>query len=180
MSIEFKLTGTFVDKVTRVTMSSATNTIDVPSFQEFEKSGFSVAFNEMETAIIKVRDETIKGVVEQYLEENSQLKVDEAIGRLDPEGPEVKIVSKPYQIEAEIGSLKTTSRKVIVAGETEVDTSVDFFAKIGPREKFHSPRLNELLLKLSSSVSYRTAEEFLNRIRNEEDGVKATTIRNQT
>jgi hypothetical protein len=62
---------------------------------------------------------------------------------------------------------------------TVINTAAELFIKTGPREKWRSGRFDELLLKIGADQSCRATAELINRIRNQEDGVIPTTIRNQ-
>ena len=55
---------------------------------------------------------------------------------------------------------------------------MSFFESKNAKERHHSSRMNELMYDFASEISYRNCEKYLNRIRQQEEGVKTTTIRN--
>jgi hypothetical protein len=69
---------TFICKIedieTGSTDISATTSRPIPDLSDFEKSGFTKAFNELETAVIESSKEINKEVTEKYLDENSKKK----------------------------------------------------------------------------------------------------------
>jgi len=64
-------------------------------------------------------------------------------------------------------------------GKIIENTEGTLYPKMQPKESYRSIRYEELQLKLISEVSTRKTAELLNRIRMEEEGAKATTVRNQ-
>jgi hypothetical protein len=49
-----------------------TSSKDIPDFDEFEKAGFSAAFDDLETAVLTARKEAGEAVIAQYLSESSK------------------------------------------------------------------------------------------------------------
>jgi hypothetical protein len=63
-------------------------------------------------------------------------------------------------------------------GETVYNSGTSFFEGTASRERFKSNRMMELILDYSTDTSNRKAAKRLNRIRQEEKGIGATTYRN--
>ena len=70
--------------------------------------------------------------------------------------------------------IKTQEGKIIY------DTGSGYFEPVQPKERYRSSRYNELVLDYSTDTSYRKIEGRINRIRQQEEGSKTTTIRNVT
>ena len=85
----------------------------------------------------------------------------------------------PYKIEAELGSLEIVTH--ILSdwnGRPVYSVANDYFEHKNPMQRFQSPCMEELELQLSGCLSYRPVTEHLNRIRQQSDGIKTTTLRN--
>ena len=84
-----------------------------------------------------------------------------------------------FGIEAELGTLGVKTHRITNdAGKIIYNVNVSFFESKNGKERHHSSRLNELMYEFASEISYRNCEKYLNRIRQQEEGVKTTTIRN--
>jgi len=85
----------------------------------------------------------------------------------------------PYEIEAEIGSIETTTHVLSDRnGRTVYSIANDYFEPKNPKQRFQSACFGELTLRFSGSLSYREETDLLNRIRHEDEGIKTTTLRN--
>ena len=84
-----------------------------------------------------------------------------------------------YGIESEMGTLEVQTHRVInEKGKVTYNTNTDFFSAVHAKERHRSSRFKELLYEFTSEVSFRKSEHYLNRIRQQEEGVKTTTLRN--
>ena len=85
----------------------------------------------------------------------------------------------PYGIEAELGSIDTITHVLSDKnGRTVYSIASDYFECKNPMQRFQSACMSELELQLSGSLSYRTEADLLNRIRQEKEAIKTTTLRN--
>ena len=85
----------------------------------------------------------------------------------------------PYEIEAELGSIETTTHILSDKnGRTVYSIADDYFEPKNPMQRFQSACMGELALRISGSLSYREGTYLLNRIRHEDEGIKTTTLRN--
>jgi len=82
-----------------------------------------------------------------------------------------------YGISSELGELETWVHRLEGWGGI-YNSGREFFEATSPLENFKSTRYLELALEFSVDSSVRRSTEHLNRIRNEENGVRATTYRN--
>ena len=82
-----------------------------------------------------------------------------------------------YGISSELGELETWVHRLEGWGGI-YNSGREFFEATSPLERFKSNRYLELALEFSVDSSVRRATSRLNRIRNEEFGVGATTYRN--
>ena len=140
---------------------------EIPHLKEFEEEGFRTAFGDIETAVLESRKTISEEAIETYMEEMSKKKIGEG-----------EIEAKNYGIESEMGKINTKSHKKVENGKTE-NTEGTLYPKLKPLENYRSIRYDELQLKFMSELSARKTAEFLNRIRLEYNGSKATTVRNQ-
>jgi hypothetical protein len=85
----------------------------------------------------------------------------------------------PYRIDAELGSIEAATHVLVDKnGKTAYSTADDYFESKNPMQRFQSPCMGELALRLSGKLSYRDGTDLLNRIRHENGGIKTTTLRN--
>ena len=86
----------------------------------------------------------------------------------------------PYDIDAELGRIEVTTHVLKNTKDGKVVFSIadDYFEPKNPMHRFLSPCMEELMLRLSSSLSFRETDYFANRIRHEGEGIKTTTLRN--
>ena len=82
-----------------------------------------------------------------------------------------------YGISSELGELETWVHHLEGRGGI-YNSGREFFEATSPLENFKSTRYLELALEFSVDSSVRRSTEHLNRIRNEGNGVRATTYRN--
>jgi len=84
-----------------------------------------------------------------------------------------------YRIEAELGSINVVTHELLdYKGKTLYSIANDYFEKKNPKEQFKSSCMEELMLKMAVFQSYRPEADLLNRIRQQKEGVKTTTLRN--
>ena len=89
---------------------------------------------------------------------------------------DIKVVA--YRISSELGELETKTYRV-KSSEGEIwDSGRTFYEGTKPLERFKSNRYMELALECSVESSCRRSAARLNRVRNEKEGVGATTYRN--
>ena len=85
----------------------------------------------------------------------------------------------PYGMETELGSIDVKTHALSDKnGKTVYSIADEYFEPKNNMQRFQSPCMDELSLKLSSKLSYRDTAETLNRIRHEDEGIKTTTLRN--
>jgi len=84
-----------------------------------------------------------------------------------------------YEIESEMGTLGVQTHRIKgMSGKTIYNINTDFFDKNHAKESFRSSRFSELAYEFASELSYRDSTKYLNRIRQQTDGIKSTTLRN--
>lgn len=87
---------------------------------------------------------------------------------------------KTYGIECEIGSLEIQTHELHGSdGRTAYRSRDGFLPVVAPKEKFRSERYKELEYDFIATNSCRETAQRLNRIRLQETGAKATSVRNQ-
>jgi hypothetical protein len=111
---------------------TSTSSKMIPECEDFDKLGFQAAFDEYEGAVLESREQASVQLSEQYLNEGSNKKLEDAEIRLTPEGGKVKV--RRFPIRTRIGSLKPNSRRLMAQEKTVYDTAEDFHKKIGSRE----------------------------------------------
>jgi hypothetical protein len=160
----------------------STQATEVNSLVDNKNLDFPDFFNQVESVVINTTNEIRKETVKHIFETTSLEKVHIVLNEHEPNssGSTVTIQPVPYEIEAEIGSVRTISHKLVVDNNPIFDTAKEYFIPTGPREKWHSPRLKELEFKACTQMSMRAATDYLNRIRNQDDpSIRTTTLRNR-
>jgi len=150
---------------------------EIPYLEEFDKQDFRTSFNQLERAILDGRKEVSDDAIKEYLEEISKKKIIQE----NDKTPE-SIISEShhlYCIESEVGSVKVVTH-TLTDGTGRILYSIanDYFEKKNPMQRFESTCMEELSLQLASVLSYRPEANLLNRIRQQSEGVKTTTLRN--
>jgi hypothetical protein len=77
-----------------------------------------------------------------------------------------------------LGRLDVVAHRAEIGSRTVYNTRVDIFPKTGPKEIYHTACYDAFELRLASQVPYRQAEEFMNRLRwqDDEDKVRSRTL----
>jgi hypothetical protein len=83
-----------------------------------------------------------------------------------------------YGISCELGEIETKAYRLKGTNGSVYDSGREFYEATAPLERFKSNRFKELALEFSTNTSTRRAAAQLNRVRNESDGIGATTYRN--
>jgi len=150
---------------------------EIPYIEEFDKQDFRTSFDQIEKAILTGRKEVSDNLVTEYLNDVSKKKIHQECANT----PETIIIESPhlYEIEAELGSIDVVTHKLSnLKGKTVYSIATDYFENKNTMQRFQSPCILELTLKLASNLSYRPETDLLNRIRQQETGIKTTTLRN--
>ena len=154
----------------------STRTDEIPSFEDFETKGFRDSFDKIENAVLESRKEVSDSIVEAYLSGVSKKKV-QLLTETTPGKAEESPF--PYGIESEMGTLEVQTHRIVDdLGKITYNVNTECFAEVHPKEKHRSSRFNELMYEFSSELSYRDCGRYLNRIRQQSDGIKVTTLRN--
>ena len=78
-----------------------------------------------------------------------------------------------------MGTLDVQTHRIIgLSGKTLYNINTDFFDNLHSKESFRSSRFNDLAYEFASEISYRNCVKYLNRIRQQSNGIKTTTFRN--
>ena len=78
-----------------------------------------------------------------------------------------------------MGTLEVQTHRIVGdSGKITYNVNTEYFEAVHPKERYRSSRFNELMYEFSSELSYRSCGRYLNRIRQQAEGVKTTTLRN--
>jgi hypothetical protein len=78
-----------------------------------------------------------------------------------------------------MGTIDVQTHRIIgVSGKLLYNINTEFFDNTHSKESFRSSRFNELAYEFASELSYRDSVKYLNRIRQQTEGIKTTTMRN--
>ena len=166
-----------VDRKTGKEKFTSISSKGIPDYEDFDKLGFRAAFHEYEGAVLEAREKATIQLSEQFLNEGTKIKIEDAESRLTPEGG--KVIEGRYSMKTKIGSLEPISRRLIAQEKTLYDTAVDFFEKIGARESWYSSRYEKLLLLAGTRLSMRESSSFVEESLGHDNSVIPTTARNR-
>jgi uncharacterized protein with FMN-binding domain len=178
MSSKLQITMTIADAETKQEKSVTVERDNLPSILEIIKLGFPVAFETFETATLLCSNEAIIKFMEMLFATVSLGLAEKTQSELCFEGENVRIEPTVYGVEAEIGQLNINAHILKIGAKSIFNTACDFFAPVGPRERWLSPRFRELECMFSTQLSMRETASMINRIRNAGDLFKYRNVDN--
>jgi hypothetical protein len=137
--------------------------------------GFRAAFDKLEGAVLEAGKDVNTKITEQYLGEGSK-KVEDVQEKTNSQGFEV--IETSYSIETKFGTVAAAAHRLVQGRSTERNTANEFFIRKSPLEKWQSCRFKESLLLPGTDLSDRKTALLLNKLRDQDDGVIPTTVRN--
>jgi hypothetical protein len=106
----------------------------------------------------------------------TQKKVEDVQEKTNYQGFEV--IESSYSIETKLGTVVAVAHRLLQGRSTERDTANEFFIRNSPLEKWQSCRFKESLLLPGTDLSDRKTALSLNKLRDQDEGVIPTTVRN--